>query len=92
MIVVGVDPHKATHTAAAIASLTGELRGELTVKARDRGHEELLDWARGLDRARLFALEAGGSIAAPGWNAFSAAWRVSIRASGCGSAASSCAA
>jgi transposase len=57
MIVVGVDPHKATHTAAAVASLTGELRGELTVTARDRGHEELLDWARGLDPDRLFALE-----------------------------------
>ena len=57
MIVVGIDPHKHTHTAAAVASVTGEVRGELTVKARDRGHEELLAWARGLDRDCLFALE-----------------------------------
>ncbi|HZB05109.1 MAG TPA: IS110 family transposase [Thermoleophilaceae bacterium] len=57
MIVIGIDPHKATHTAAAVASQTGELRGELTVSARERGHEELVAWARGLGEDRLFALE-----------------------------------
>jgi len=57
MIVIGIDPHKQTHTAAAVASQTGELRGELTVSARERGHEELIDWARALGEGRLFALE-----------------------------------
>lgn len=57
MIVVGVDPHKKTHTAVAVIQTSGELKGELTVKARGQGHEELLAWARGLDRERLFALE-----------------------------------
>jgi transposase len=57
VIVVGVDPHKQTHTAVAVSQTSAELKGELTVKARAQGHEELLAWARGLDRERLFALE-----------------------------------
>jgi transposase len=57
MIVVGVDPHKQTHTAVAVSSPIGELAGELTVRARPAGHEELLSWARGLGQERLFALE-----------------------------------
>ena len=57
VIVVGVDPHKQTHTAVAVIQTSGELRGELTVKARAQGHEELLAWARGLGEERLFALE-----------------------------------
>jgi transposase len=57
VIVIGVDPHKQTHTVAAVERATGELRGERTAKARQRGHEQLLAWARGLDRERLWALE-----------------------------------
>ena len=57
MIVVGVDPHKNTHTAVAVTSSIGELVDELTVKARKAGHEQLLQWARALDDERLFALE-----------------------------------
>jgi transposase len=57
VIVVGVDPHKKTHTAVAVNSSIGELVDELTVMARNPGHEQLLRWARELDRERLFALE-----------------------------------
>jgi transposase len=57
MIVVGVDPHKKTHTAVAVTSSLGELVDELTVMARNPGHEQLLGWARELDDQRLFALE-----------------------------------
>jgi transposase len=57
MIVVGVDPHKNTHTAVAVAQATGELVEELTVAARTRGHQELLLWARGLGEELLFAIE-----------------------------------
>ncbi len=57
VIVVGVDPHKQTHTAVAVAQASAELKGELTVKARGQGHEELLAWARELGGERLFALE-----------------------------------
>lgn len=56
MIVVGVDPHKKTHTAVAAKS-TGEPVAEVTVKARLKGHERLLSWARDLDPERVFALE-----------------------------------
>lgn len=56
VIVVGIDPHKKTHTAAAAAS-TGEPVAEVTVKARLKGHERLLAWARELDDKRVFAIE-----------------------------------
>ncbi len=57
MIVVGVDPHKKTHTAVAVSSQLGELKGEVTVKARPEGHAKVIQWARALDKERVFALE-----------------------------------
>jgi transposase len=57
VIVIGVDPHKQTHTAAVVAADVGELRGERTVKARQAGHEQLLSWARSLADERVWALE-----------------------------------
>ena len=57
MITIGIDPHKRTHTAAAVDSATGELRAELTVPSDQGGHERLLDWARALGAERRFALE-----------------------------------
>jgi transposase len=57
MIVIGVDPHKQTHTAAAVGRQTGELLGELTVKGTEEGHARLLEWGRSLGSERLFALE-----------------------------------
>jgi transposase len=57
MIVIGVDPHKQTHTAAAVDRSTGELLGELTVKGDREGHARLLEWARELGSERGFALE-----------------------------------
>jgi transposase len=57
MIVIGVDPHKRSHTAAAVEQATGELRGERTASARRQGHEQLLAWARALAHERRWALE-----------------------------------
>lgn len=57
MIVIGVDPHKGTHTATAVDGHTGELLSELTVGARDEGSERLLGWAAGLASERTWALE-----------------------------------
>jgi transposase len=57
VIVIGVDPHKRSHTAAAVESSSGELRDERTVQARQHGHERLLAWARSLSPERLWALE-----------------------------------
>lgn len=56
MIVIGIDPHKKTHTAVAAAE-NGRPLGDVTVAARHKGHERLLEWARGLDVERVFALE-----------------------------------
>lgn len=57
MIVIGVDPHKQTHTAVALERATGELLAERTVTAREQGQGELLLWARSLAQERVWALE-----------------------------------
>lgn len=54
---VGVDCHKKTHTAVALDRATGVNLGELTVPARDRGHERLVAWAGSISDERSFALE-----------------------------------
>ena len=56
VIVIGIDPHKKTHTAVAAAE-NGRPLDEVTVAARHKGHERLLGWARGLDVDRVFAIE-----------------------------------
>lgn len=62
MIVVGIDPHKQTHTAVAIDGVTGQVIGELTVRARTKGLERLLAWGRDLDEERRFAVEDGRHV------------------------------
>ena len=57
MMVLGADMHKRSHTIAAIAATTGELRGDKTVRVGDDGFLALLDWARALDSERVWALE-----------------------------------
>jgi transposase len=57
MIVIGSDPHKRSHTAAAVGAGTGELHGSETVQATSAGHERLLAWARALDSERVWAVE-----------------------------------
>src|SRR5919198_861947 len=57
MIVLGADTHKRSHTVAAVAAGTGELLGERTVAVGERGFGALLQWARGLDEDRVWALE-----------------------------------
>ena len=57
MIVIGSDPHKRSHTCAAVGAATGELLGSETVKATSAGHERMLAWARTLDQERVWAIE-----------------------------------
>ena len=57
MIVIGADPHKREHSAAAICRATGELRSSEAVAATPTGHAALLDWACALDGERVWALE-----------------------------------
>jgi transposase len=57
VITIGIDPHKQSHTAAAVNSATGELCDQLTVASDNGGHERLLEWARTLGAERRFAIE-----------------------------------
>jgi transposase len=57
MIVLGADMHKSSHTIAAVAAASGELLGDKTVGVGERGFAAVLDWARGLEEERVWALE-----------------------------------
>ena len=53
---IGVDPHKQTHTAAAVNELGVEVEHR-TAPARPVGNGQLVEWARGLDAERVWAVE-----------------------------------
>ena len=59
MITIGIDPHKGTHTAAAVNDATGQFLEELAVPATDAGAEQLHAWAHRLAEGEelRFALE-----------------------------------
>jgi transposase len=57
MIVIGVDPHKKTHTLVAVAEATGEQLGCETVPTSMAGSERALGWARGVGSERVWAIE-----------------------------------
>lgn len=57
MIVIGTDTHKQMHTCGAVFAGTGQVAGEKTAPARKAGFAELLDWARRLEKERIWALE-----------------------------------
>jgi transposase len=58
VIVIGVDPHKHTHTLVALDAQTGRRLSQLTVSSDPDGALDALMWASGLDDAeRVWALE-----------------------------------
>jgi hypothetical protein len=67
MMVIGVDPHKLSHTAVAVDEL-GRKKAQKTVRARRDGHRELIAWARqACPDGRTWAVEdvrhvAGGLV------------------------------
>lgn len=65
MIVIGVDAHTQTHTAAAVQGQTAVLLDSMTVPARATGHRELLAWGQTLDPERVWALEDCRRMTAP---------------------------
>lgn len=69
MIVIGADTHKDTHTAVAVADGAGQLVDELTATARKAGFVQHLDWARGLDPERVWAIEDCRHVSG-GWERF----------------------
>jgi len=60
-VVVGVDTHKHTHT-AAVSAATGGVLAERTVGACEQGYEELALWAEGHGSRRAWAIEGTGSF------------------------------
>ncbi|HEU4899884.1 MAG TPA: hypothetical protein VFX88_20305, partial [Actinomycetota bacterium] len=43
-VVIGVDTHKETHTAAVVAATTGAVLAQATVTATPVGYRQLLAW------------------------------------------------
>jgi transposase len=60
-VVIGVDTHVATHSAAAVNAHTGGVLGEITVEATPEGYEELVEFANGHPGFRFWAIEGTGS-------------------------------
>jgi len=59
-VIIGVDPHKASHTAVAIGDNEGEL-GAVKVRATRRQVAQLLSWAAPFEK-RTWAIESAGGL------------------------------
>lgn len=68
-IVIGIDPHKHTHTAAVVAAATGKKLASLTAKADPSGFSKLLRTADRQAGSRCWVIEGCGS-----WGRGIAAW------------------
>src|SRR5205814_6217228 len=62
-LVVGVDTHKESHSAALVDEL-GAVLGSTDVEANQRGYVQLLQWARGRSSHRTWVVEGTGSYGA----------------------------
>ncbi|HEV2928572.1 MAG TPA: transposase [Propionibacteriaceae bacterium] len=63
-VVIGVDTHKQTHTAAVVAAATGQTIATLTVAATPAGYQQLLELADQHHRQRVWAIESTGGYGA----------------------------
>ena len=59
-VVIGVDTHVATHSAAVLDSRTGGVLGEITVTADAGGYQELIGFAGQHSGLRAWAVEGTG--------------------------------
>src|SRR5665213_2096316 len=59
-IIIGIDPHKATHTAVAIGSDESEV-ATVTVRATRQQTDKLLSWAEPFED-RTWAIESAGGL------------------------------
>ena len=64
MVTIGVDPHKQTHSAAAINQV-GQEQGHCTEPAVRIGFEALVRWARKLDQERVWVIEDCRHVSGP---------------------------
>jgi transposase len=62
MVVLGVDPHKKTHTVVAVDD-NGRQLGCKTVRADHEGHLRAMKWATGYPGPRTWAVEDGRHVA-----------------------------
>jgi transposase len=60
-VVIGVDTHVSTHSAAALNAHTGGVLGEITVEATPHGYDELVEFASEHEGLRAWAIEGTGS-------------------------------
>jgi transposase len=63
-VVIGVDTHKHTHTAAVMAAAAGQALASLTVPATPDGYRQLLELADQHDHRRVWAIEGTGGYGA----------------------------
>ena len=62
-LVIGVDTHKHTHTAAVVAAATGAMLDQVTVPATPAGYRQLLALADRQHGRRVWAIEAPAAMA-----------------------------
>jgi transposase len=62
-LVIGVDTHKHSHTAAVVATATGAVIQQMTVPATPAGYQQLLELADQHHRRRVWAIEAPAATA-----------------------------
>jgi transposase len=60
-VVIGVDTHVETHSAAVVNAHTGGVLGEITVEATPQGYDELVEFASEHEGLRAWAIEGTGS-------------------------------
>ena len=63
-LVIGVDTHKQTHTAAVVAATTGAVIAQATVAATPAGYRQLLALAEQQPGQRVWAIEGTGGYGA----------------------------
>jgi transposase len=63
-LVVGVDTHKHTNTAAVVRAAAGGVLDQITVPTTRTGHQALLDLARSHGQNRAWAIEGTSSYGA----------------------------
>jgi transposase len=63
-LVIGVDTHKDTHTAAVVTATTGAMIAQATVPATPAGYQQLLRLADRQDGQRVWAVEGTGGYGA----------------------------
>jgi hypothetical protein len=63
-LVIGVDTHKHTHTAAVVVAATGAMLEQMTVPATPAGYQQLLKLASQQPGQRVWAIEGTGGYGA----------------------------